>query len=57
MEASPAFDSWSLGVLCYLLFTGEHLFTVDNGDNLIGDGLKHLHSWNASNLADRLRDA
>ena len=46
LPASSSLDMWSVGVMLYLLITGENLVPVTRDDDFVsGAGLGYIFSW------------
>ena len=46
LPASASFDMWSLGVMLYLLLTGENLVPVTRDDDFVsGTGMGYIFDW------------
>ena len=55
LPASASLDMWSLGVMLYVLLTGENLVPVTRDDDFVsGTGMGAVHNWNHEKRREKL---
>lgn len=54
VQAGPAHDMWSLGVVFYAIFTNSTLFLEDGDGNIRPKDLLELARWSEASLLDKL---
>ena len=55
LRASASLDMWSLGVMLYLLLTGENLVPVTRDDDFVsGAGMGYIFDWNDEKRREKL---
>ncbi|CAK4154566.1 unnamed protein product, partial [Aphanomyces euteiches] len=54
VQATPAFDLWSLGCLMYQMWTGVELVSTDINQDVVDDRIETAATWTDEKLKQRI---